>query len=130
MWARGERRRDCTAPYNVVRAPESARGGLLRGSVGGRGQDRGPHGGELGSDRGGIYPGCELRCTRRLEHFDQIAVGVFDERGGHRPVVELHRFGHRLGASVDAAFVEAFAIVRVDVELPETVAMFDGAIMA
>ena len=64
-----------------------------------------------------------------LKDFDLVTIGVADECGGDGPVRKAFRSRDRLRAGIDAALVEALAVVGAEVELPEGVAVIDGALM-
>ena len=64
-----------------------------------------------------------------FENFDLVTVGVMDERGGDRPVLEPLRRRDRLYSRVDTTLIEALAIVGAQVELPEGVPVIDWALV-
>ena len=70
------------------------------------------------------------RCDSGVcENFTVRAVGVADEGGGNGPVLEHFRRRDRLHARIHATLVQALAIVGVQVELPEAVAVFDRTLL-
>ena len=60
-----------------------------------------------------------------LWELDEVAVGVLHEGCDDGPMLKLRRFHDGLRARVDASLVEAFAIIGLEIELPERVAVFD-----